>query len=52
VVSERANGGRGVGTRQRILDAAERIMAERGIEGVSLNEINSAAGQRSTASGR
>ncbi|GAA0957882.1 TetR/AcrR family transcriptional regulator [Actinocorallia libanotica] len=49
-MSERANGGRGVETRQRILDAAERLMAERGIEGVSLNEINSAAGQRSTAS--
>lgn len=51
-MSERAGGGggRGAGTRQRILDAAERLMAERGVEGVSLNEINSAAGQRSTAS--
>ncbi|WP_157963934.1 TetR/AcrR family transcriptional regulator [Actinocorallia populi] len=52
-MSERAGegrGGRGAGTRQRILDAAERLMAERGIEGVSLNEINGAAGQRSTAS--
>jgi len=31
------------------LDAAERLMAERGITGVSLNEINTAAGQRNTA---
>jgi AcrR family transcriptional regulator len=49
VTSERAPGPRGTETRQRILDAAERLMAERGIEGVSLNEINAAAGQRNTA---
>lgn len=49
MTSERAPGQRGAETRQRILDAAERLMAERGIEGVSLNEINAAAGQRNTA---
>lgn len=49
MASERAPGPRGAETRQRILDAAERLMAERGIEGVSLNEINVAAGQRNTA---
>src|ERR1700688_840340 len=49
VASERAPGPRGAETRQRILDAAERLMAERGIEGVSLNEINAAAAQRDTA---
>ncbi|MDN3357604.1 TetR/AcrR family transcriptional regulator [Actinomadura sp. DC4] len=48
-MSERAVASRGAGTRERILDAAERLMAERGIAGVSLNEINTAAGQRNTA---
>ena len=48
-MSERSAGSRGVGTRERILDAAERLMADRGIAGVSLNEINTAAGQRNTA---
>ncbi|MFC5751855.1 TetR/AcrR family transcriptional regulator [Actinomadura rugatobispora] len=48
-MSERSPGPRGAETRERILDAAERLMAERGITGVSLNEINTAAGQRNTA---
>jgi AcrR family transcriptional regulator len=48
-VSERSPGPRGAETRERILDAAERLMAERGVTGVSLNEINTAAGQRNTA---
>ncbi|GAA3978880.1 hypothetical protein GCM10023085_71590 [Actinomadura viridis] len=48
-MSERSSGPRGAGTRERILDAAERLMAERGVAGVSLNEINTAAGQRNTA---
>ncbi|MFF5264826.1 TetR/AcrR family transcriptional regulator [Actinomadura viridis] len=48
-MSERSSGPRGAGTRERILDAAERLMAERGVTGVSLNEINTAAGQRNTA---
>jgi AcrR family transcriptional regulator len=48
-MSERSASPRGVETRERILDAAERLMAERGIAGVSLNEINTAAGQRNTA---
>ncbi|ROO84983.1 TetR family transcriptional regulator [Actinocorallia herbida] len=48
-MSERRTSARGAETRERILDAAERLMAERGISGVSLNEINTAAGQRNTA---
>jgi len=34
------------GTRARLIATAERLFAERGIEGVSLNDINVAAGQR------
>lgn len=37
---------RGVATRQRMLDAAERLFAERGIEAVPLRDISLAAGQR------
>ncbi|GGV35795.1 putative transcriptional regulator, TetR family protein [Actinomadura cremea] len=49
-MSERtSSSARGGETRERILDAAERLMAERGVGGVSLNEINGAAGQRNTA---
>jgi AcrR family transcriptional regulator len=33
-------------TRQRLVDAAETLFAERGIDGVSLREVNAAAGQR------
>jgi len=33
-------------TRSRLLEAAERLFAERGIDGVSLREINQAAGAR------
>lgn len=40
---------RGLRTRQRLLDAAERLWAERGIEGVSLREIRLAAGQRNSS---
>jgi AcrR family transcriptional regulator len=36
-------------TRQKILDAAARLFAERGIYGVSLSEINKAAGQRNAS---
>jgi AcrR family transcriptional regulator len=36
-------------TRTKILQVAERLYAERGIEGVSLREIGAAAGQRNTA---
>jgi AcrR family transcriptional regulator len=35
-------------TRERILRAAEELFAERGIDGVSLREINRAAGQSNT----
>ncbi|MGD8860541.1 MAG: TetR/AcrR family transcriptional regulator [Myxococcales bacterium] len=36
-------------TRRQLILAAERLFAERGIEGVSLREINLAAGQRNTS---
>src|SRR5690349_15934196 len=36
-------------TRTRILAAAERLYAERGVDGVSLREITEAAGQRNNA---
>ena len=35
-------------TKQRLIAAAEMLFAERGIEGVSLREINSAAGQKNS----
>lgn len=35
-------------TRERLVDAAERLFAERGIDGVSLAEITKAAGSRNT----
>lgn len=41
--------GRGEQTRHRLLDVAERLFAERGVDAVSLREINSAAGQRNNA---
>ena len=37
---------RSVATRAKLVAIAERLFAERGIEGVSLNDINKAAGQR------
>jgi len=40
---------RGEDTKNRLLDAAERLFAERGIDGVSLREINAAAGERNNA---
>jgi AcrR family transcriptional regulator len=39
---------RGEVTRQRLLDAAALLFAERGLRGASLREINDAAGQRNT----
>jgi len=39
---------RGEATRERLLDAAVLLFAERGLRGVSLREINDAAGQRNT----
>jgi AcrR family transcriptional regulator len=41
---------RGARTRDQILDAAEELFAERGIDGPSLNEINARAGQRNKTS--
>ena len=37
-------------TREQLIAAAETLFAERGIEGVSLREINAAAGQRNASS--
>lgn len=39
-------GRRGVSTREALIRAAERLLAERGVEGASLREIAAAAGQR------
>jgi AcrR family transcriptional regulator len=40
---------RGERTRERILDTAERLWGERGVDGVSLREIRIAAGQRNSS---
>jgi AcrR family transcriptional regulator len=40
---------RGEETKKRLLDAAERLFAERGIDGVSLREVNTVAGERNNA---
>jgi AcrR family transcriptional regulator len=40
---------RGEATKERLLDAAERLFAERGVAVVSLREINTAAGERNNA---
>lgn len=40
---------RGLRTRERLLDAAERLWGERGVENVSLREIRIAAGQRNSS---
>jgi AcrR family transcriptional regulator len=40
---------RGERTRERLLDAAERLWGDRGLEGVSLQEIRLAAGQRNSS---
>lgn len=40
---------RGVRTRERLLDAAERLWGERGVDGVSLREIRLAADQRNSS---
>lgn len=45
----RAASARGSRTREQLLDAAERLWSERGIEGVSLREIRIAAGQRNSS---
>lgn len=37
---------RSTSTRNKIIRVAVRLFAERGIDGVSLNDINKAAGQR------
>lgn len=36
-------------SRERLLDTAEQLMAERGVDAVSLREINTAAGQRNAS---
>jgi AcrR family transcriptional regulator len=42
----------GAAARQAMIEVAERLYAERGINGVSLREIGAAAGQRNTAAAR
>jgi len=49
VRSRGVRSGRADATRERILEAAERLFAERGLDKVSLNEVNREAGQRNTA---
>jgi AcrR family transcriptional regulator len=46
---ERGATARGARTRERLLDAAEGLWAERGVEAVSLREIRLAAGQRNNS---
>lgn len=46
VPARRPSVGRGVDTRERILDAAEELFAERGYEGASLRDVARAAGLR------
>src|SRR5947209_1014556 len=41
--------GRAVSARDQLLAAAETLFAERGIDGVSLREINSAAGSKNAS---
>jgi AcrR family transcriptional regulator len=48
-VRPRAPGARGAQTRERILDTAERLWGERGLNAVSLREIRIAAGQRNSS---
>lgn len=45
----RAITARGLRTRERLLDAAERLWGERGVEAVSLREIRLEAGQRNSS---
>lgn len=45
----RAPTARGARTRERLLDAAERLWGERGVEAVSLREIRLEAGQRNSS---
>jgi AcrR family transcriptional regulator len=47
--TQSAEGGKAAVRRQHILETAERLFAERGVESVSLNEINRAAGQKNTS---
>lgn len=47
-----ATSDRGAGARLLMIEAAERLFAERGINGVSLREIGAQAGQRNTAAAR
>lgn len=48
-MTPRAATTRGTRTRERILDVAERLWSEQGVEGVSLREIRIAAGQRNSS---
>jgi AcrR family transcriptional regulator len=47
-----AGNGRGAAARLGMIEVAERLFAERGVNGVSLREIGTQAGQRNTAAAR
>lgn len=47
-----AGNGRGAAARLGMIEVAERLFAERGVDGVSLREIGTQAGQRNTAAAR
>lgn len=47
-----AGSGRGAAARLGMIEVAERLFAERGVNGVSLREIGTQAGQRNTAAAR
>ncbi|HWH31408.1 MAG TPA: TetR family transcriptional regulator, partial [Egibacteraceae bacterium] len=49
MTSPAARRSRGDQTRERLLDAAEELMAERGVHGPSLAEITTRAGQRNNS---
>ncbi|WP_284701861.1 TetR/AcrR family transcriptional regulator [Yinghuangia soli] len=51
-VETAANPGRGAAARLSMIEVAERLFAERGVNGVSLREIGTQAGQRNTAAAR
>ncbi|MBW8825261.1 MAG: TetR/AcrR family transcriptional regulator [Acidobacteria bacterium] len=52
MIAGRAPYASGLATRELLVRTAERLISERGVEGVSLREVAAAAGQRNTAAVR